>query len=438
LIERLNDSFEPEYCALYDRAFAQVLSFYRHLPGGRSLDAGLRRFGLLSEEDLLIRKARLPRPPKARRRSLRAIRKVVLLSRVTLGADVAVTSVILRGLQQVLPDAELVLFGPGKLRQLFSGDARVRIREIPYERGGDVLARLGSWLEVVKAADEEQRGLRPDELWVIDPDSRLTQLGLLPVVEEEASYSFFESRSYRRPGAERLGPLAAHWLNEILGTSGQIFPYVALPREEQVFGQELCRKLRRGGAAYLVSVSLGVGGNPRKRLPDPFEADLLRYLLAEATLILDKGGSEEERDQVNRLIEALSSQGKVVVEVNESNAAAMLRAEAIRGDVFTWEGGIGAFAALITASDEYLGYDSAGQHIAAALGTPTITVFAGSDSALFTRRWSPSGPGMIEVLEADPTRLASGADSLSDVLARALAAHRKVRDQPHRRGQLKQ
>jgi ADP-heptose:LPS heptosyltransferase len=32
-----------------------------------------------------------------------------------------------------------------------------------------------------------------------------------------------------------------------------------------------------------------------------------------------------------------------------------------------WDGSIGAFAGLIADSDQYIGYDSAGQHIAAAM-----------------------------------------------------------------------
>src|SRR5262245_9107717 len=57
LIERLNDSFEPGACALYDRIMAQLIDFYRRLPEGQKLDAGLRSFGLLNESDLLIRKS---------------------------------------------------------------------------------------------------------------------------------------------------------------------------------------------------------------------------------------------------------------------------------------------------------------------------------------------------------------------------------------------
>jgi ADP-heptose:LPS heptosyltransferase len=52
---------------------------------------------------------------------------------------------------------------------------------------------------------------------------------------------------------------------------------------------------------------------------------------------------------------------------------------------------------LIAASDRYIGYDSAGQHIAAAIRVPTLTIFVNSNSATFAERWRPYGPGIIEV-----------------------------------------
>ena len=53
LIERLNDSFDPAACELYDRTFAQVIDFYRHLPKAVDFDESLRGFGLMNESDLL-------------------------------------------------------------------------------------------------------------------------------------------------------------------------------------------------------------------------------------------------------------------------------------------------------------------------------------------------------------------------------------------------
>jgi ADP-heptose:LPS heptosyltransferase len=39
-----------------------------------------------------------------------------------------------------------------------------------------------------------------------------------------------------------------------------------------------------------------------------------------------------------------------------------------------------------------VGYDSAGQHVAAACGVPLISVFAGFPAARMFDRWKPTGP----------------------------------------------
>jgi ADP-heptose:LPS heptosyltransferase len=397
LIERLNDSFDPAACKLYDRVFAQVIDFYRRLPQAREFDKALRGFGLLNEADLLARKSRITNPHSAFRIPHSAFSKVLLLSRVTIGADVAVTSVIIAKLRELLPEAEFVLLGSGKLRELYGGDPRVRIREIRYERGGGALSRLMSWIDVVEAVSDETEGLNADEFRLIDPDSRLTQLGLLPLLKDEGAYLFFESRSYQHKNATRLGQLASRWSNEVFGLNGETFPYVALPVEYQNFGREVAVAVRRAGAARITAISLGVGGNESKRVSDQFESDLIERLINDSTLILDKGATAEERDQINRIVAALKTAGRAVIEINERNSADVISQEELRADAITWDGGIGALAGLIAASDQYVGYDSAGQHIAAALSVPTLTIFVNSGSATFAERWRPYGPGVIEV-----------------------------------------
>jgi hypothetical protein len=369
----------------------------------------LRGFGLVTERDLLARKSQLSRLKPRISNPRPRIAKVLALSRVTIGADVAVTSVILSKLRALLPEAEFTLLGPAKLRELFGGDPRVKVREIRYERGGGALSRLMSWIAAVRGVEEEVQGLNPDEYWVVDPDSRLTQLGLLPLLRDERNYFFFESRRFRREGATRLGHLTSRWLNEILGESEETFPYLSPPAEHLRFGRAVAGKLRRGGAGRVTAVSLGVGGNQNKRLSDSFESESIRDLIVDSALALDKGATAEERDQIDRIVADLRASGRSVVEIDEGNASEILSREGIRADAVTWAGGIGAFAGLIAASDRYLGYDSAGQHIAAALGIPTRTIFVNSGSATFAERWRPYGPGPVDVFDV-------GASSESEVL----------------------
>lgn len=428
LIERLNDSFAPSACALYDQVFAQVIDFHRRLPAGRALDEELKRFGLLSEADLLTRKSQILKSQISTPASFNSVKKVLLPSRVTIGADVAVTSVFINKLRPLLPNAEFVLLGSGKLRELFGGDHRVRVREIKYERGGTVLARLTSWLAALAAVDDERRDLRSEELWLLDPDSRLTQLGLLPLLTDERNYLFFESRSYRHDQATQIGQLAALWLGELTGAHTPSFPFVALPIQLQQFGQMIAAKLRQSPMHKgLITISLGVGGNERKRVSAAFEEQLVQQLLTNAKLILDKGASESEQAAINGLVPRLRAQGRIVIEVNEQNAARISEQETINADVLTWDGGIGAFAALIAASDEYIGYDSAGQHIAAALGVPVLTIFVNSNSPTFAERWRPYGAGVSKVLRCEAAELTSLPNTSSEILSRALQLHQQLR-----------
>ena len=404
LVERLNDSFDPAACQLYDQLFAQVIEFCRRLPEGKRLDEELKQFGLQNEADLLARKANLE-SQISNLKSRSVPQKVILLSRVTIGADVAVTSTIIAKLRQKFPQVEYVILGSRKLRDLYGGDDKIRIHEIAYERGGSLVGRLNSWLEVIAAVNEERRGFDKNEIWIIDPDSRLTQLGLLPLVENDHNYFFFESRSYQPIGeATSIGQLAAAWSGELIGNSEPAYPFVALPEEHRKFGQSVREGLqhRISSTQHLVSVSFGIGGNSAKRVSAEFEQQLIDHLLTDSKLILDKGASAEERDQINHIVTAVRAQGKTVVELNETNKTDSLLEAFHRADVVTWDGSIGTFAGLIAASDRYIGYDSAGQHIAAALGVPTLTMFVNANNTTFAERWQPFGKGKTDLMNIAP------------------------------------
>ena len=183
--------------------------------------------------------------------------KVFVLSRVTLGADVAVTSVLMDAAKRRFPKAEIYFAGNRKGWELFADDARIKHRDIPYGR----TALLADRLAACPHLDE------PDSI-VIDPDSRLSQLGLLPVCKDE-NYFFFESRAFGGASTKTLSQLAAEWAEQTFEVAGAK-PYIA--------------PLRTNVAPAEVTVSLGVGENPLKRFEDPFESQLLS-LLPENTLV---------------------------------------------------------------------------------------------------------------------------------------------------------
>jgi ADP-heptose:LPS heptosyltransferase len=328
--EGLADRFEPALCDVYARLFAEAID-----PANSA--ALVERY----------RRVRVPRRIEGRPRA------VFVLSRVTLGADVAVTSVLLDAARRRFPAAEIYLVGPRKNWELFAADPRILHLPVGYRRG-TLRERLAAWPELREAL------ARPASI-VIDPDSRLTQLGLLPVCPEE-NYYFFESRAYGGDGDDPLPVLAQRWAAQVFGVPDARSYAAPAPAE----------------APAGITVSLGVGENPAKRIPDPFEEELLRLLAQTGEpLWIDRGAGGEEAARVERAI-----------------ARSGVRAQ-------TWEGSFAGFAARIARSRLYVGYDSAGQHVAAACGTPLVTVFAGFSCPRMFSRWRPAGPGRIETIQVD-------------------------------------
>ena len=314
VVERLGDLFEPRLCETYDRLFTQVI--LRVEPG---LASRLRK-------------------PNAGAVPPNSTSRVYVLSRVTLGADVAVTSVMMDAAKRRYPDAEIVFVGPRKSYELFEADPRIKHLPAPYARLGALQDRLQAsaslWLE--------------DGI-VIDPDSRLSQLGLLSVCDEH-NYFHFPSRAYGGDGDEPLSKLAAQWAWEVFGVA-DAKPYVA--------------PLASTEPPADITISLGVGENPAKRLEDAQECELLRALAdTGVSILVDKGGSTEERERVER---------------------------ALLPGTRTHDGAFAPFAAQISKSKLFVGYDSAGGHVASARGVPLISIAKGFVSERMAARWRPNG-----------------------------------------------
>jgi ADP-heptose:LPS heptosyltransferase len=395
IVERLSDSFEPADVAAYDRLFAQIIEDCRRRPPGRDLDRTLGRFGLHGEQDLLDRKQRIARARRfaVEQRDPARVQRIFMLSRVTLGADVAVTSIIMNGLAMTFPNAAITLVGPPPIGELYETPGPFHTRDAPYARHGSLMDRLNNWIELVDILDRERKNLAPSEYLVVDPDSRLTQLGLLPVVEEEDCYFFFESRALQRPGKRRLGELAAAWQLETFGGVETPQPFVWLTPRNLMLGQRAHGWLRDHGAAGVVAFNFGVGGNAEKRLPLEFENRLVQETLKRGYSVILDTGIGAERERAAQIVAEWRAAGRRVVELNSSNA--LSDEIAPRPDepveTLTWQGGPGGFAGLMGSADLYVGYDSAFQHIAAALGRPTIDMFVRQNNDRFVERWTPSG-----------------------------------------------
>jgi len=422
IAETLGDSFDDRAAGMHDAVFSRVIEFCRLLPGGSTLDTRLRRVGVKNRADCLARKAKLAHARSLSIEERARVRKVFVLSRVTLGADVAITSIVLQKIQRLFPDADRHLVGPPAVAQILSGWAGASVIEQPYDRRG-LLARLGSWQDATDILDREMMGLENCECLIIDPDSRLTQLGLLPVARAAVPCLFFESRTYRAPGLETLGELTAHWLNRILPSEDNelIWPGVALSSADVTHARTIVHALKRSGTPGIVAVNLGVGGNTRKRIPGDFELQLIRGILSEGSAVVLDHGAGEDEPRVRAIVNALRSEGRSVgdVEGTRFREAAPLQAGC---DVLAYRGPVGPLAALVGVSDLYVGYDSAFQHIAAAQGIPVIDIFVNPPNPVFPMRWRPHSTAAVMAIQTTADTTGS-----SRALALLFDAYRQIR-----------
>lgn len=325
VVEPLADRFEPRLCDTYASLFTDAI--YRVAP------------------ELYDRVRRAPPaalPAEAER--------IYVLSRITLGADIAVTSVILDALKRRYPGARIFFAGPRKNYELWAADPRIEHYPAGYARGGTLRERL-----------EASAALWFDDGVVIDPDSRMTQLGLIQVCPDKR-YCFFESRSFGGDSLDRLPELTARWMQD-----PQAKPYIA---PAQVVSEPAT-----------ITVSLGTGDNDAKSLGEDFELALMRLLAsAGVPVLVDLGGSAAERARVERVLQP---------------------------GMRTHDGSFAAFAAHIARSQVFIGYDSAAGHAASACGVPLISIARGFATARMAARWRPLGT----VIDGD------GADPLGQVRA---------------------
>lgn len=327
VVERLGDLFEPRLCEAYVRLFSRVAEML--LPD-------------VNAADLIKRYERIRRIRPCEKRD---IRDIFVLSRVTLGADVAVTSVVLDALRKRFPGAAIHLAGARKNWELFAAS---EIRHYPwdYPRSGSLADRLSRLPQFDGGSSI-----------VVDPDSRLSQLGVLPVCPEE-DYFFFESRAYGGDGSDALPVLASRWAKEVFGTEGQAF---VAPEPVAMHCD--------------VAVSFGAGENEEKRISDVFEEELLHSLAARGlSVTVDTGAGGREAERIERLASRIPQ-------------------------IRTFHGKYASFASMILQAKLYIGYDSAGQHVAAASGVPLLSIFAGFPSERMFQRWQPYGPGQAEVIQ---------------------------------------
>ncbi len=420
IIENLCDDFEDLQTETYNRVMTQLISFCRKLPSGQQLDRCLNDFDIFDRDDLLnrIKTIRIDGKHLARQKD---VKKILLLSRVTIGADVAITSIIIQRLADLFPQAQIVLIGGSKLDQIYAGNSRIRLQTVDYNRKGGLIERLSSWQLVLNIIRQELATCPLENTILIDPDSRLSQLGVLPIIAEH-HYFFFDSRSDTSFASNMsMAQLTNTWINKVTGAEDFRYPRIWPRSSHLTKASEFYNKLKKSGARRVIVINFGVGGNHRKKVGWRLEQELLLSLLQEpgTVILLDKGFGDEELQNSNLLLEAVKENGWATQDAVFGTALEC----GISSGVIGMQTRIGEIAAIISKCDEYIGYDSACQHIAVALETPCLTIFAGSNNMRFIRRWSAFGLNSCQIVHVDTLNDPNSIDT-EDIITRIMNERR--------------
>jgi ADP-heptose:LPS heptosyltransferase len=218
-----------------------------------------------------------------------------------------------------------------------------------------------------------------------------------------------------------MAQLTNAWLKKITENDDFRYPAVWLLPEPLQKAAELYQKLRNNGTRRIIAINFGVGGNPRKKVGQLLEQELLLSLLQEpnTVIVLDKGYGEKELHYSNSLLKVVRQNEYATEDVS---FAAEFNSD-ISSGVIGLQTGIGEIAAIIANCDEYIGYDSACQHIAAALQIPCLTIFGGSNNMRFIRRWSAFGANSCRMVHVDTLSDPTAID-VGDIIVRIMHERR--------------
>lgn len=387
IIETLCDSFDNIALEIYNRIMTNIITSYVHKNQATLFAHNLDKFARYWGTDLELRISKLINEDKLLP-NVNKVKNIFLLSRVTIGADIAISSVIIQRLLNFFKLDSIVIFGNSKIEQIFGNNPIIRFRNIAYPRRGGLQERLNVWNQLVEGMQKELHRCGEKTTIVIDMDSRLTQLGLLPVTDK-TPYYLFPSRKYDDSNAAMtMVELANAWFDRISGTEDFSFPKIWLP-DNLTIAAEFSRNAKIQGAKNIICVNLGFGGNPNKKLDEETEKRLILELLKtpNTVVVLDKGFGEMELRVADSIMSYVRENGFTVRKTDYIT----LGENGIGSGMVTIQCSIGELCSIIAACDQYIGYDSAGQHIAAATETPSITLFIGNGNMRFIRRWRAFG-----------------------------------------------
>ncbi|MFZ2655095.1 MAG: glycosyltransferase family 9 protein [Victivallales bacterium] len=394
----LRDEFEDLQTETYNRVMSQIISFCRRIPAGKELNNCMLEFGLFNPDEIVRRIQKIRAESGNYRKLPRNPKKIMVLSSGSMAADVAIVSVVIQRLAGRFPSTEIVLIGDSRLSELFGNNPNVRIVPIPGSSGGSPVERFKVWHGILGIAEKETSG-KLDSVLLVDPDSSLSHLGILPLVDD-SKYLFFNIRGGQKfPPKLSLSRLANILMDKILSESESCHPKVWLADDVLSESADFAKRLRKKGCRRIISVGFGAGDNPRKRVGHDFEGKLILELLRKpgTVVFLDRGLTPEENEYSGKLMKTLARKKMITKEL----VFGAFKGGELSHGVIGVRSSLGEISGLISESDEFIGYDSPLMHVAAALGVTAYAVFAGSNNPHFIRRWNACGPGRCALIHVD-------------------------------------
>nr|MBF0223555.1 hypothetical protein [Desulfobulbaceae bacterium] len=326
------------------------------------------------------------------------VKKILILSRVTAGADIAITGVIIKRLAQSLPTAQLVLIGPSHLREMFGNTPNTCCLTFIYKNDGTLFEKMTSWPKLLTITQKESQAYKPGEVLLFDPDSRLSQLGLLPLIDDQFTYTFPSRVSQPDElNNKNLSFLTNYWLNRILGEDKTIYPKLSFTAGKASLFTKFFATVKAGGCKFVVTINFGVGNNPAKKISGHFEEALLNSLLQtpDTVVVLDTGRGSNELLRVKHLLKVFKNKNIATAQITTDTIDKVPKT--FRHGLVSFKGSLGALGEMIDATDCFIGYDSCGQHLANATRTPAVILFAGAPTARFIHRWAPTNKENVTI-----------------------------------------
>lgn len=386
IIEPLCDDFTTSGTETCNLVLTSMLQFISTKAEGHNLANLLKDQHCSDLKHLLARRTSLTNNPPIDDATKKKVKKIIILSRVSVGADIAITSIMGQRLSKAFPHANILIIGPSHIPEIFYGLPQIQWGKFDYQRNGGIAERLNCGANLFALIKSECGVYDSGQVLLFDPDSRLSQLGLLPLYEVKYCY-YFSSRNDTPRQNVRISQLTNSWLNYLLDEEENSPPNVSIRPSHladiRSFWGQFLPKTKK------IVINFGVGNDPQKRLSDPFEEQLLYTLLQQkdTLIILDSGLHPDEGKRAQVLMKKMKSRGIPTIAVSGKHLPSQIIS--FQHGLVCVQVGIGTLSALIDQADVFFGYDSCCQHIATARDTNNVICFAGAPNDRFFERWRP-------------------------------------------------